>query len=97
MSRKSSKQEKSQSLSSPSSDPMTACVELCQQNRWREALVICRETSNNAKADGNTELISGLAAAAVKIEKNVRREMVGSVINAAREMLAKEYLLDVGE
>ncbi len=76
---------------------MTTCVELCQQSRWREALVVCRETSAIAKSEGNGELVSGLAAAAVKIEKNVRREMVGSVIDAARQMLAKEYLLDVGE
>ena len=76
---------------------MTACVELCQQERWRDALIVCKTASAKAEKKGNNELAAGLTAASAKIEKSVRREIAMSVLTAARELLAKEYLLDVGE
>lgn len=78
-------------------DPMTACVELCQQQRWRDALIVCRQACGKAENKKNPEMLAGLNAASAKIEKSVRREIAISILLAARELLVKEYLLDVGE
>jgi hypothetical protein len=99
MPKKSSKNSRSPATDSASSsnDPMTACVELCQQQRWREALIVCKTACAKAGKKGDNEMAAGLTAASAKIEKAVRREIAMSVLVAARELLAKEYLLDVGE
>ena len=78
-------------------DSMSQCVALCQEQRWREAVLLCRRMYRKAKGDGNAELAGSLAAAMVKLEYSLRRQIAGALVDAAKDLLAKEFLLDVGE
>jgi hypothetical protein len=78
----------------PANDHMSRCVELCQQNRWREATLLCLQVASKGK-DGKTGVASGLSAAQPKIEYSLKRQMAAAVVRATRELLAKEFLLDV--
>lgn len=80
----------------PAEDPMSQCAILCQEQRWREALLLVRRVQLKAERDGKQEVAAGLDAAAKKIEYSLRRQMATAVIHAARGLLNKEYLLDVG-
>jgi len=87
------KTEKTTVLSGP--DPMGECVALCQKNRWREAVLLCRRLRRKAIENGNEDLHNSLTAALSKVEYSLRRQMAGALIMAARDVLAKEFLLDV--
>ena len=76
-------------------DAMSRCAILCQEQRWREASLLCRRMSRKAEEDGKTELASSLEGALRKIEYSLRRQMAAAAIIAVREFLSKEYLLDV--
>ncbi len=78
-------------------DHMTQCVMLCQEKKWREALMLCRRVCRKAEEEGNDDLYLGLSGAQSKIEYSLRRQMAAALIESAKELLAKEYLLDVGE
>jgi len=78
-------------------DPMTECVALCQQQRWREAVLLCRHMAEKARKSGNKQVYTSLATASVKLEYSLRRQMAASLIVAAKQLLAKEFLLDVSE
>jgi hypothetical protein len=69
---------------------------LCQENRWREALLLCRRIMADT-APENEDLRAGLGAASNKIEYSLRRQKAAALLIAAKQMLSKEYLLDVGE
>ena len=76
---------------------MSQCVALCQDQRWREAVQLCRQVRTKAKKNRNNEAYASLSGALVKLEYSLRRQMVASLVSAAQELLAKEFLLDVGE
>lgn len=78
-------------------DLMSQTVRLCQEERWREAALTCRRVLEKARNDGNTELLTSLGGALAKIECSLRRQQVVAVVEATRKLLAKEFLLDVGE
>lgn len=80
----------------PANDPMSQCVTLCQEQRWREALLLCRRVAEQTKEDKDG-VQSALSGAETKIEYSLRRQMAAALIQSAKEILAKEYLLDVGE
>ena len=80
----------------PAEDPMSQCALLCQEQRWREAVMLVRRVQAKAEHDGKKEIAASLQAASKKIEYSLRRQMAAAVIHAARGLLNKEYLLDVG-
>ena len=79
------------------SDIMSEIALLCQENRWREAVLMGRNALAEAEADGKEEVSLPLSMALVKIEMSLRRQMASAFMSKAKEMLKKEYLLDVGE
>jgi len=91
------KKQKKTSDDSAAFDPMSECAALCQQGKWREALILCRNECDKAETRGNDELAQSLNMAQAKIEYSLRREMAAALINSGKKVLAKEYLLDVGE
>ena len=97
MAKKRKKNAAAESAAAAPADPMTQCVTLCQEKRWRDALLLCRRVRAKAEQEGNDDLCLGLAGAQSKIEYSLRRQMAAAMIESAKELLAKEYLLDVGE
>ncbi len=79
------------------SDIMSQIALLCQENRWREAVLMGRAALAEAEAEGKEEVSLPLSMALVKIEMSLRRQMASAFMSKAKEMLKKEYLLDVGE
>jgi hypothetical protein len=96
-SKKTKKKKKASAVEEQPMDAMSRCVSLCQEQKWREALLLCKRICSKADAEGNAEMYASLAGAQAKIEYSLRRQMAGALVAAARDMLAKEYLLDVGE
>ncbi len=78
-------------------DAMSRCALLCQEQRWREAALLCRNMSQKALDEGKPELAAGLQGALRKIEYSLRRQMAAAFVVTIRDWLKKEYLLDVGE
>ena len=78
-------------------DPMTQCVALCQEDRWREAVLLCRQVLEKAKKNGNDEVVESLGGALAKLEFSLRRQMAAALVGGAKELLAEEFLLDVGK
>ena len=76
---------------------MSQCVALCQELRWREAVSLCRQVRAKAKKNRNNDAYTSLSAALLKLEYSLRRQMAASLIVEAQDLLAKEFLLDVGE
>ena len=81
----------------PGTDLLSQCVRLCQSQRWREAALLCQRVQNRATNDGNDDLALSLAGARVKIDFSLRRQMAAAAVHSVRQLLAKEFLLDVGE
>ena len=92
---KTSAPSKGKTSASTSMDTMSQCVTLCQEERWREAVVAYRKMLEKAQKAGNDAMVTGMTGALLKIEYSLRRQMAASAVNAARELLNKEYLLDV--
>ena len=76
---------------------MSECVALCQEERWREALRLCSENRQKADKQGNRDIAQSLAGAEAKIQYSLRRQMINALVCSAKDLLAKEYLLDVEE
>lgn len=93
---KTAKAENVESQQAPA-DAMSECVMLCQEKRWREALLLCRRLCAKAQKDGNPDLYVSLEGAQAKIEYSLRRQIAANLIKSAKQTLVKEYLLDVGE
>ena len=94
---KKAKRKKQASQADQPMDAMSRCAALCQEKRWREALMLCRRICEKADKEGNADSFVALSGAQAKIEFSLRRQMAATLMNEARQMLAKEYLLDVGE
>ena len=76
---------------------MSRCVALCQELRWREATLLLRQMRARAERTGKAEVVQTLTGPSLKIEYSLRRQMAAGLADAARRLLNKEYLLDVGE
>ncbi len=94
--RKANKASKSPA-NSGDDDTMSRVVELCQELRWREAVLLCRTAQVKAAEDGREDLAFSLSLALPKLEWSLRRQIAASFIQEAKAMLKKEYLLDVGQ
>ncbi len=81
----------------PPGDSLNDCVALCQEQRWREALALCRRLYERAEKNNDAEMLTSLENARVKIEYSLRRQMSASLIAASKQLLEKEFLLDVSE
>jgi len=77
-------------------DTMSQCVALCQQQQWREAVLLCRKMGEKARREGKKDLAETLKNASHKIEFSLRRQMAAALLSGAAELLKREYLLDVG-
>ncbi len=77
-------------------DLLSQTVFFCQNQRWREAAVTCRRVLERARNEGNVELQQSMTGALTKIEYSLRRQMVAAAVSATQDLLAKEFLLDVG-
>ncbi|MFA6929425.1 MAG: hypothetical protein WCT05_03795 [Lentisphaeria bacterium] len=90
-------QQRSQSQveSIPQDDTMSKVALFCQEQRWREALLLCLQAVAKAHEEGREEAAVGLTMASQKIECSLRRQMAAAFIVKVQEMLKKEYLLDV--
>jgi len=82
---------------SNSTDLMSQCVTLCQEERWREAVLLYRKMLEKAKKAGNDAMCTAMEGALQKIEYSMRRQMASSAINGVKKLLIEEYLLDVGK
>ena len=95
------RRQEEETLEAPAEDTgpdiMSQIALLCQENRWREAVLMGRNALAEAEAEGKEEVSLPLSMALVKIEMSLRRQMASAFMSKAKEMLKKEYLLDVGE
>ena len=78
-------------------DAMSRCATLCQEQKWREAAIVMRQVCDKAREKNNADLYVSLAGAQNKIEYSLRRQIAAALIQSAKLILTKEYLLDVGE
>ncbi len=81
-------------------DVMSKIAALCQENRWREAVLTGRQAlaeAENSDGDENSDFVLPLTMAVSKLEMSLKRQMAAAFLNKAEEMLKKEYLLNVGE
>lgn len=78
-------------------DTMSRVALLCQEKRWREAVVLCRTSYEKAITEGKEDLAMTLEMALPKLEYSLRRQQAASLINNSKLMLQKEYRLDVGK
>ncbi len=81
-------------------DVMSRIAVLCQENRWREAVLTARQAladAENGGEDENSDFVVPLTMAVSKLEMSLKRQMAAAFLNKAEEMLKKEYLLNVGE
>lgn len=94
--RKANKASKSPAIS-VEDDIMSRVVELCQELRWRDAVLLCRKAQAKAAEENREELAFSLSLALPKLEWSLRRQIAAVFIQEAKAMLKKEYLLDVGQ
>lgn len=90
-------QQRTQAAAPPHDDTMSRVALLCQEQHWREAYLTCLEALQTARAEGNEDAAFGLQMASQKLESSLRRQMAAAFISASKQLLKKEYLLDVGQ
>ncbi|MFA4943507.1 MAG: hypothetical protein WC789_02255 [Lentisphaeria bacterium] len=78
-----------------STDLLSQTVLFCQEQRWREALLVCRRVLERARNDGNEPLVQSMTGAHTKIEYSLRRQMAAAAVQAAAKLVQKEFLLNV--
>lgn len=83
--------------SDPCSEALSKIAVLCQENRWREAVLFCRKTMAAAEAEQNEDVALTMSMALGKLEMSLRRQMAAVFLSKAQELLVKEYGLDVGQ
>ncbi len=79
------------------SDTMSQVALLCQNGKWREAVLLCRKALETAKAENREDLQMTLEMALPKLEFSLRRQQAAALISSSKAMLQKEYHLDVGK
>ncbi len=93
-------EEESAPQAEEANDVMSRIAVLCQENRWREAVLTARQAlaeAENGEENENSEFVLPLTMAVSKLEMSLKRQMAAAFLNKAEEMLKKEYLLNVGE
>ena len=78
-------------------DAMSQIARFCQENNWREAVLTCRNAIRECEEGGREDMLVLFTGALEKLEMSLRRQMASAFIVNAKELLKKEYLLDVGE
>ncbi len=78
-------------------DTMSQVAVLCQNGKWREAVLLCHKALETAKAENREDLQMTLEMALPKLEYSLRRQQAAALISSSKAMLQKEYHLDVGE
>lgn len=94
-SREQQQRSQNQPEPAPQDDTMSQVALFCQEQRWREALILCLNAIAKAQEEGRADAVAGLSMASHKIECSLRRQMAAAFVIKAQEMLKKEYLLDV--
>jgi hypothetical protein len=95
--KKARKQEASPANPAGGTDLVSQMVLCCQEQRWREAAIVCRRILDKARSDENHELAQSMAGAYAKIDYSLRRQMAAASVRSVQDLLAKEFLLDVAE
>jgi hypothetical protein len=95
--KKAKKQDGAAASAAAGTDLVSLMVLCCQEQRWRDAAVVCRRILEKARNDGNAELAQSMAGAKAKIDYSLRRQMAVACVLSVQELLAKEFLLDVAE
>ena len=81
-------------------DVMSSIALLCQENRWREAVLTARQAlaeAENGENSENADFVVPLQMAVGKLEMSLKRQIAAAFLNKAEELLNKEYLQNVGE
>ena len=67
-------------------DTMSRVALLCQENRWREAVLLCKQSLAEAEEKGESDLVLPLQMALPKLEYSLRRQMVAALVNGMKNM-----------
>jgi hypothetical protein len=74
----------------PADDTMNRVVALCQENRWREANVLCIEAIARYLSEDKADNAAAIQQAQQKIDRALRRQMIAAFVVEADKMLNKE-------
>ncbi|MBR4370774.1 MAG: hypothetical protein IKS92_06980 [Victivallales bacterium] len=79
-------QQQQHSVQTEQDDTMSRVALLCQENRWREAVLLCRQSMAEAEEKGENDLVFTLQMALPKLEYSLRRQMVAALVNGMKNM-----------
>ena len=79
-------QQQQHSVQAEQDDTMSRVALLCQENRWREAVLLCRQSMAEAEEKGENELVYTLQMALPKLEYSLRRQMAAALVNGMKNM-----------
>ncbi|MBP5300634.1 MAG: hypothetical protein J6Y80_04440 [Victivallales bacterium] len=71
-------------------DPMGAVISLCQEERWREAMLACYSAIARYLEEDKQAQAEQIRMAMQKIDRSLRRQMVLAFINESQKLLNKE-------
>ncbi|MBQ9446927.1 MAG: hypothetical protein IJU61_10045, partial [Victivallales bacterium] len=74
------------SVQTEQDDTMSRVALLCQENRWREAVLLCKQSLAEAEEKGESDLVLPLQMALPKLEYSLRRQMVAALVNGMKNM-----------
>ena len=83
---KEEQQQQQQSVGPVQDDTMSRVALLCQENRWREAVQLCRQSLEEAEEKEDVDLVFTLKMALPKLEYSLRRQMVAALVNGMKNM-----------
>ena len=83
---KEEQQQQQQSAGPVQDDTMSRVALLCQENRWREAVQLCRQSLEEAEKKEDVDLVFTLQMALPKLEYSLRRQMVAALVNGMKNM-----------
>ena len=86
--RKANKASKSPAIS-VEDDIMSRVVELCQELRWRDAVLLCRKAQAKAAEENREELAFSLSLALPKLEWSLRRQIAAGVHSRSKSHVEK--------
>ena len=79
-------QQQQHSVQAEQDDTMSRVALLCQENRWREAVLLCRQSMAEAEEKGENDLVFTLQMALPKLEYSLRRQMAAALVNGMKSM-----------
>ena len=79
-------QQQQHSVQAEQDDTMSRVALLCQENRWREAVLLCRQSLAEAEENEKNDLVFTLQMALPKLEYSLRRQMVAALVNGMKNM-----------